>query len=51
MIGGTFTEWLKYSKVKPLYKESEKFCISNYRPVLLLTASYTLGCKGTMEDK
>jgi Notch-like protein len=33
-----FTEQLKYSKVKVLYKKGDKSCISNYRPISLLTA-------------
>jgi hypothetical protein len=32
-----FLELLKYSRVKPLYEEGEKSCISNYRPISLLT--------------
>jgi hypothetical protein len=31
-------ERLKYSKVKPLYRKGEKSCISNFRPISLLTA-------------
>jgi hypothetical protein len=38
MAVGVFPEWLKYSKVKPLYKKGENSCISNYRPISLLTA-------------
>jgi hypothetical protein len=38
MAVGIFPEWLKHSKLKPLYKNSEESCISNYRPISLLTA-------------
>jgi Notch-like protein len=37
MAVGMFPERLKYSKVKPLYKKGEKSCISNHRPISLLT--------------
>jgi hypothetical protein len=38
VVVGVFPEWFKYSKVKPLYKKGEKSCISNNRPISLLTA-------------
>jgi hypothetical protein len=33
MAVGAFPEQLKYSKVKPLYKNGKKSCISNNRPI------------------
>jgi hypothetical protein len=38
MTISSFSELLKYLKVKPLYKRDKKSCISNYRPILLSTA-------------
>jgi len=34
---GVFPDRLKFSIVKPLYKKGEKTCITNYRPISLLT--------------
>jgi len=34
----TFPNRLKFSVVKPLFKTGEKMCISNYRPISLLTS-------------
>jgi len=37
LSSGTFPDRLKLSVVKPLFKTGGKECISNYRPILLLT--------------
>ena len=36
MKTGIFPEALKIAKVKPLYRKGDKFCLNNYRPILLL---------------
>jgi len=35
---GVFLDRLKYSEIKPLFKEGDKTGISNYRPIFLLTS-------------
>lgn len=35
---GTFPEVWKVSKIHPIYKKGEKSCVSNYRPVSILSA-------------
>jgi len=34
---GIFPDHLKIAIVEPLYKEADKACMTNYRPILLLT--------------
>jgi hypothetical protein len=38
MSSGTFPDRFKISIVKPLYKKGDKSCVTNYRPISLLTA-------------
>jgi hypothetical protein len=38
MQSGVFPERLKYSILKPLYKNRDKSLMSNYRPISLLTS-------------
>ena len=33
---GIFPDLLKISKIKPVYKKSDKCCFNNYRPIALL---------------
>ena len=36
ILAGIFPAQLKLTKVKPLYKKGNKWCLNNYRPILLL---------------
>jgi Notch-like protein len=38
LSSGVFPQRLKYAVVKPLYKKGERSCISNYRPLSLLSS-------------
>jgi hypothetical protein len=38
LSSGVFPQRLKYAEVKPLFKKGERICISNYRPISLLTS-------------
>jgi hypothetical protein len=38
LISGIFPSWLKYSQVTPIPKKGNKFELSNYRPISLLTS-------------
>jgi Notch-like protein len=38
LSSGIFPQRLKYAVVKPLFKKGERSCISNYRPISLLTS-------------
>jgi hypothetical protein len=38
LSSGIYPQRLKYAAVKPLFKKGERSCISNYRPISLLTS-------------
>jgi hypothetical protein len=38
LTSGIFPSWLKYSQVTPILKKGNKFELSNYRPISLLTS-------------
>ncbi|PNF17558.1 hypothetical protein B7P43_G15556, partial [Cryptotermes secundus] len=38
LSSGTFPQRLKYAVMKPLFKKGERKCISNYRPISILTS-------------